>query len=130
MQSTAAVKTSGVKSRSTPLAWLFIVITLLGPSNSWHAYDDDPDCAGPVAHDHSQHHARFRVPATSSAPEHCAFCHWLRAFGAGQAEQSARQPLVATSTAVHTSPLDLPRTVARRQRASRAPPAFLPVFAG
>lgn len=119
-----------MRSRSKVLAYLFIVLTLLGPTGSWHAFEKDPDFAGPVAHDHSQHHARFRGAAPSTAPEHCAFCHWLRAFGSGQAEETAHHAVVrTTSTVVHASS-DSPRTAERPQQPSRAPPTLAFPLAG
>src|SRR4029450_12863287 len=67
-----------------------IVLTFLGTSGSWHVDSDDPDCAVPVAHNHSAHHERL-VRTPQPAPlVHCAICPWLQSFridGARQARE-------------------------------------------
>jgi hypothetical protein len=68
--------------RSKPLAALSIVLVLAGALGGWHAPDDNDEYAVPVVHQHADHDARFAAPQPT-APEHCLFCHWLRALGTG-----------------------------------------------
>jgi hypothetical protein len=71
-----------LRFRSKPLAALSIVLVLTSALSGWHAPDDD-DYAAPALHHHADHDARFESSASPAASEHCAFCHWLRAFGSG-----------------------------------------------
>ena len=41
--------------------------------------DDSDAYDGPGGHQHADHDARFAAP-THPAPDHCVFCHWLRAL--------------------------------------------------
>jgi hypothetical protein len=69
--------------RSKPLVALSIVLVLASALGSWHAPDDTDDYAAAAVHQHADHDARFTDATRPAAPEHCAFCHWLRAFGSG-----------------------------------------------
>jgi hypothetical protein len=71
-----------VRFRSKPLVALTILLTLVGAMGGWHAPDDRDDDAVQVVHHHNQHNERFTTAAVP-APEHCAFCHYLRNFGNG-----------------------------------------------
>lgn len=110
-----------MRFRSKPLAALSIVLVLASALGGWHAPDDPDDYAAPAVHQHADHDARFQAPA-SAAPEHCAFCHWLRAFGNGAPVAAG---LVAAETVqfIRAATLDgLVRTTARLALPSRAPP--------
>lgn len=108
--------------RSRVLALLLAWLTLLGTSGSWHVDNDDPDCAAPVAHDHSAHHERFNRATATEAPAHCAICHWLQAFRAGAVRQP-RVPFVSASARVSARPLvQAIRSADRLALPSRAPP--------
>ena len=72
-----------MRFRSKPLAALSIVLVLASALGGWHAPDDRDEYAAPAVHHHADHDARFATPTGPTAPEHCAFCHWLRAFGSG-----------------------------------------------
>lgn len=72
-----------MRFRSKPLIALSILLTLAGAMGGWHAPDDRDDEAVPLVHHHNQHNERFTT-AAAPAPEHCAFCHWLRTFGNGK----------------------------------------------
>jgi hypothetical protein len=74
---------STVRFRSKPLVALTILLTLVGAMGGWHAPDDRDDDAVQLVHHHSQHNERFTT-AADPAPEHCAFCHFLRTFGNGK----------------------------------------------
>ena len=108
--------------RSRLLAWVLVVLTVLGSSGSWHVDTDDPDFATTVPHDHSRHDAQFDRRAPSPAPTHCAICHWLQAFridGAGQ----ARVPFERDGSAPAFRPVaPALRTAALFDVPSRAPP--------
>lgn len=69
--------------RSKPLAALSIVLVLASAMGGWHAPDDSDDYAAPAVHKHADHNARFAAPLETAAPDHCVFCHWLRALGNG-----------------------------------------------
>ena len=69
--------------RSTPLIALSIVLVLAGALGGWHAPDDNDDYAAPAVHQHADHNARFTTQTQPASPEHCVFCHWLRALGNG-----------------------------------------------
>jgi hypothetical protein len=112
--------------RSRHLSMMLIVLTFLGTTSSWHAEDDDPDCAPQVAaHNHSAHDARLARASSQTAPTHCAICHWLQAFRADGARQTRVQaspvPQNFGSSAVRAAirsgnRLDIP---------SRAPPSLI-----
>ena len=72
-----------LRFRSKPLVALAIVLALAGTLGGWHAPDDRDDDAVPVVHQHADHDARFGTATQPAGPEHCAFCHWLRALGNG-----------------------------------------------
>ncbi len=72
-----------VQFRSKPFVALSIVLVLAGALGSWHAPDDNDEYAGPAVHQHADHDAGFAAPTEPTAPEHCVFCHWLRALGNG-----------------------------------------------
>lgn len=88
---------STVRFRSKPLVALTILLTLIGAMGGWHAPDDRDDEAAPVVHHHTNHNERFST-AADPAPEHCAFCHYLRNFGNGA--PVAVQAIAATSQSV------------------------------
>jgi len=73
---------STVRFRSKPLVALSILLTLVGAMGGWHAPDDRDDESVQVVHHHTNHNERFTT-AAEPAPEHCAFCHYLRNFGNG-----------------------------------------------
>jgi hypothetical protein len=75
----------------------------------------------PAVHQHADHDARFAAPQPSS-PEHCLFCHWLRALGSGA--PVATQLIAADRVRfIHVSELDgFVFTTARLALPSRAPP--------
>lgn len=110
-----------LRFRSKPIAALSILLVLAGVLGGWHA-PDDRDEVIPVAHQHADHDARFGASAAPTAPEHCAFCHWLRAFGDGA-------PVASQVLALEPSQLVRLGAVAEHVRAaaplalsSRAPP--------
>lgn len=72
-----------MRFRSKPLVALSIVLVLTGALGGWHAPDDSDEFAATVAHHHADHNARFTTPTEPTSPEHCVFCHWLRALGNG-----------------------------------------------
>ncbi len=94
---------------------------LTGALGGWHAPDDRDDVL-PVAHHHADHDARFGASTPQTAPEHCALCHWLRAFSNGAP--------VATQTIASESfqfvrigaLIEHVRTTSRIALPSRAPP--------
>jgi hypothetical protein len=72
-----------LRFRSQPLIVVSIVLVLTGSLGAWHAPDDSDAPAAPAVHQHADHNACFSTPSPSTAPEHCVFCHWLRALGSG-----------------------------------------------
>jgi hypothetical protein len=71
-----------LRFRSAPLIALSIVLVLAGALGGWHAPDDNDDYTPAAVHQHADHNARFAAPQPTP-PEHCLFCHWLRALGNG-----------------------------------------------
>jgi len=70
-----------LRFRSRPLVALSIILILAGASGAWHQADDrDGEPAG-VVHQPGHHNERVGHAKPAGAPEHCALCHWLRAFG-------------------------------------------------
>ncbi len=110
-----------LRFRSKPIAALSILLVLTGALGGWHA-PDDRDEVIPVAHQHADHDARFGASNAPTAPEHCAFCHWLRAFGDGAPVASQvlafepRQPVRLSAVTEHV------RAAAVLALSSRAPP--------
>jgi hypothetical protein len=106
--------------RSKPLVVLSMVLVLAGALGGWHAPDDNDDFA--PAHHHADHNARFATPIAPTSPEHCVFCHWLRALGNGA--PVATQLFAAERFQFTTvAELDgLVRTTARLALPARAPP--------
>ncbi len=111
-----------VPQRSRLLAIVLAALTFVGSTGAWHA-PDDPDCFdGIVLHDHSAHHARFGKTTYSSAPEHCAICHWLQSFRIGSTSR-ARVPFASETFArVAVAVRPLPASVTATAISPRAPP--------
>ena len=70
-----------LRFRSRTLAALSIVLVLASALAGWHAPDDADEYLAPAVHHHADHDARLSAASQPTAPEHCALCHWLRAFG-------------------------------------------------
>ena len=111
-----------LRFRSKPLIALSIVLVLASALGGWHAPDDSDAFAAPAVHHHADHDARFTAATQPTAPEHCAFCHWLRALGNGA---PVATQLFATD-AVQFIPVgeldDFVRTTSRLALPCRAPP--------
>lgn len=111
-----------LRFRSTPLIALSIILVLAGALGSWHAPDDNDDYqAAPAIHHHADHNASFTAPQPTS-PEHCLFCHWLRALGNGApvaTQRFAAERFQFTAVAERDG---LVRITARLALPSRAPP--------
>ena len=108
--------------RSKPLVALSIVLVLAGALGGWHAPDDNDEYAATAVHLHADHNARFTTPTQPTAPEHCVFCHWLRALGNGA---PVATPLFAAEQLEfnRVGELDgIVRTTTRLALPSRAPP--------
>lgn len=111
-----------VHFRSKPLIALSIVLVLATALGSWHAPDDSDDYSAPAVHKHADHDARFTDATQPTAPDHCAFCHWLRAFGngaPGATQLFAAQPIQFVRLADVAARL---HTTARLALPARAPP--------
>lgn len=111
-----------LRLRSTPLIALSIVLVLASALGGLHAPDDSDAYAAPAGHQHADHDARFAAPAQPVAPDHCVFCHWLRALGNGApvaAQLFAAEPVDFIRAGV---PDGLVRTTSRLALPSRAPP--------
>ena len=111
-----------MRFRTRPLVALMLLLTLSGAMGSWHEQDDFDGDAALLAHDHSAHHERFTTPARQSAPEHCALCHWLRAFGTGAPVALHRLIAAPTTLVARVTTVKRVRTIARLSLPSRAPP--------
>jgi len=111
-----------LRFRSTPLVALSIVLVLASALGGWHAPDDRDEFAVPAVHQHADHDARFATQTEPTAPEHCAFCHWLRALGNGA--PVATQVLAAQSVQfIRVGTLaGRVRATSRLALPSRAPP--------
>jgi mono/diheme cytochrome c family protein len=110
-----------LRFRSKPLVALSIVLVLASSFGGWHAPDDSDEYVVAAVHQHADHDARFAAPA-SPFSEHCAFCHWLRAFRNGA---PAATDLVAAEPVqfIRLASRDgLVRTASRLALPSRAPP--------
>lgn len=111
-----------MRFRSTPLIALSIVLVLASALGGWHAPDDSDQIALPGSHQHSDHDARFTTETQPATPEHCVFCHWLRALGNGA---PVATHLVAAEPVqfIRVGERDrIVRTTARLALPSRAPP--------
>jgi hypothetical protein len=111
-----------LRFRSKPLVALSIILVLASALGGWHAPDDSDEYAAPAAHQHADHDARFTTAAQPTGPEHCAFCHWLRALGNGA--PVATQLFAAEAPQfIRVGELDsLVRSTSRLALPSRAPP--------
>ena len=111
-----------LRFRSKPLVALSIVLVLASALGGWHAPDDSDENVVAAVHQHADHDARFTTEAQPTAPEHCAFCHWLRAFGNGA--PVATQAFAAQSVHVIRvgTLVGRVRTTSRLALPSRAPP--------
>jgi hypothetical protein len=111
-----------LRFRSKPLVALSIVLVLASARGGWHAPDDTDEYAALAVHQHADHDARLATPTQPAAPEHCVFCHWLRALGNGApvaTQLFAAEPVQLT----RVSELDgFVRTTSRLALPSRAPP--------
>jgi hypothetical protein len=112
-----------LRFRSKPLVALSIVLVLASALGGWHAPDDSDEYPALAVHQHADHDARFATPPTQpTPPEHCVFCHWLRALGNGA--PAATQLFAAEAFQfVRIGKLDSSiRTTSRLALPSRAPP--------
>ena len=111
-----------LRFRSKPLIALSIVLVLAGALGGWHAPDDSDEYAAPAVHQHTDHNARFTTPTEPTSPEHCVFCHWLRALGNGAT--IATQLFAAEALQlIRVGELDgFLRTTSRLPRPARPPP--------
>lgn len=108
--------------RSKPLAALSIVLVLVGTLGGWHTPDDRDDDAVAVVHQHADHDARFGPATQPTGPEHCAFCHWVRALGNG-APVAAQRFAEGLAQTLRVGDFDsFVRTTSRLALPSRAPP--------
>ena len=113
---------STLRFRSTPLIALSIVLVLTSALGGWHAPDDSDEYALPAVHHHADHDARLSTASHSIAPEHCALCHWLRAFGNGSpvpAQLFEAEPFKFTRVGERD---DFVRTASLLALPARAPP--------
>jgi hypothetical protein len=111
-----------LRFRSKPLIALSIVLVLAGALGGWHAPDDSDEYAAPAVHQHADHNARFTTTSEPTSPEHCVFCHWLRALGNG-APVATQLPAAEATQFIRVGELDsLVRTTSRLNLPSRAPP--------
>jgi len=100
-----------------------LLLTLSGALGSWHGQDDhDGDDAVVLSHDHNAHNEHFTTAAHSSAPEHCAICHWLSAFGTGAPAASPRLIVAPASLVSRLTTVTRVWSFARLSLPSRAPP--------
>lgn len=111
-----------VAFRSKPLAALSIVLVLVSALGGWHAPDDRDELSTPAIHNHDDHEAKFSEEKPLSAPEHCAFCHWLRALGSGAPVATQTVAAVPVQFVSFGAPVALVRNAARLALSSRAPP--------
>ena len=112
---------STLRLRSKPLVALSIVLVLASALGGWHAPDDRDEYAAPAVHQHTDHNASFTTP-TQPAPEHCVFCHWLRALGNG-APVATQRFAAEAARFIRADELDsFVRTTSRLALPSRAPP--------
>src|SRR6188768_1687227 len=89
--------------RSRVVACVLVLFSIMGTTGAWHAAGDDPDCAGPVAHDHSAHHERISRPTQAQPPSHCAICHWLQSFRTDSVPGTAAATADTASGPLHTA---------------------------
>lgn len=109
-----------MRFRSKPLIALSILLVLAGSLGGWHAPDDSDTV--PATHQHADHDARFTNPTPPTAPEHCVFCHWLRALGNG-APVATHLFAAEQVHLLRVGELDgLVRTTSRLALPARAPP--------
>ena len=112
-----------MRFRSRLFTALMLLLTLSGAMGSWHDQDDhDGDDAVVLSHDHNAHNAHFTTAAHSSAPEHCAICHWLSAFGTGAPAALHRLVVEPPSLVSRLTTVKRVQTFARLSLPSRAPP--------
>jgi hypothetical protein len=108
--------------RSKPLAALSIILVLVGTLGGLHAPDDSDEYAAPALHHHADHDARFSPSTRPIAPEHCVFCHWLRALGNGAPVATQRFESERTHFLRVGDRDGFIRTASRLALPSRAPP--------
>ena len=111
-----------MRFRSKPLIALSIVLVLVGALGGWHAPDDSDDYSSTAAHQHTDHDARFTTPTEPISPEHCVFCHWLRALGNGAPIATQLFAAEAAQFILGGELDSLVRTTSRLALPSRAPP--------
>ena len=99
-----------------------LLLTLSGAMGSWHAQDDHDGDDVVLSHDHNAHNEHFTTPARSSAPEHCAICHWLSAFGTGAPAALHRLIVAPASLVSRITTVPRVQTRVRLSLPSRAPP--------
>jgi len=111
-----------LRFRSKPFIALSIVLVLASALGGWHAPEDTDEYAVPAVHHHADHDARLSTASQPTAPEHCALCHWLRAFGNGAPASTPLFGAVPIEVDRVGALADFVRTTTRLALPSRAPP--------
>jgi hypothetical protein len=110
-----------VQFRSRPLVALSILLILTGVSGAWHQPDDRDEPAR-VLHQPGHHNERIGDAKPASAPEHCALCHWLRAFGSKAPAATALVSPAIVRRLLSSAIVEAAHSTDRLVRSSRGPP--------
>jgi hypothetical protein len=112
-----------LRFRSQPLVALSIVLILTGAAGAWHHPDDRDDEPAGMVHQPGHHNERIGCAKPAGAPEHCALCHWLRAFGSSAPAATALVSPVIVGRLLSTTVAGAVHSTDRLVRCSRGPPA-------
>jgi hypothetical protein len=108
------------RSRLVALVLLWSLVGLAALTASPHQIECADEVATVVIHDAGGH--AIGAVRSGEDPPHCVLCHWIRAFSA-DGVRSARVVVASTSSlASFSTAVDTPRSAARLNLPSRAPP--------
>lgn len=109
-----------MRFRSRSLAALSIVLVLTSAIGAWHEPDDRD--GEPVRVTLGGDHARLDNVRPTSAPEHCALCHWLRAFGSASPTRGQVLAPAVSARPIVSAPIAPRYLTAAAAITSRGPP--------
>jgi hypothetical protein len=111
-----------LRFRSQPLVALSIILILAGASGAWHQPDDRDGEPARVVHQPGHHNERIGGAKPAIAPEHCALCHWLRAFGSKAPAATALVTPIIVGRLLSSTIAEIVHSTDRLVHSSRGPP--------
>jgi hypothetical protein len=113
-----------VRSR-TLAAFVLLALAALSLSTALPHGDDchGESCAAGIVGPHSAESHRVGAPSSHEPHQHCAVCHWVRAFRHSVSHTPAVVGITAHDVRIHTAVLAAPLVFPAAQPPLRSPPS-------